>query len=78
MQVIEREHILSYLQERQLVSQYKKVKSFIENGSYALVQLKKRQPTSANIWYFRINKKYRAWAFKHNDTLAVFKIDDHQ
>lgn len=78
MKVIEKESVAVFLKKHQLLDQYKKAKSFIELGYYELVMLKKRQPTADGIWYFRINKQYRAWAYKSGDTLAVFRIDDHQ
>ena len=42
------------------------------------VDLKKRKPTSLNIWSFRITKKYRAYARRKGNELTVFAVDDHQ
>lgn len=36
----------------------------MELGLYEIVDLRKRQPKSANMLYFKINKKYRAIGYK--------------
>jgi ribosomal protein S19E (S16A) len=70
--------IVEYLKKRNIVKQYLKAKKNILNNNFKTVNLKKRQPQSESIWYFRISKKYRALAEKVGDKLYVFKISDHQ
>ncbi|MBT3834666.1 hypothetical protein HOF56_00280 [Candidatus Peribacteria bacterium] len=78
MKVVEHERVIKYLDSRGLNDQYRKVKQLISGGLFRSVKLKKRKPTSANIWYFRINRQYRAFCTKKDDVLIVFEIDDHQ
>lgn len=49
-----------YLVKRQLDKQYQKTKIFILGGYYQNVDLKIREPKEDRIWYFRINKQFRA------------------
>ncbi len=43
------------------------------------IDFKIRHPKYREIWYFRINKQYRAfWVFDKNWDLIVFEINDHQ
>ncbi|MGB1000343.1 MAG: hypothetical protein ACPGVE_08425, partial [Flavobacteriales bacterium] len=69
---------IAYLYKRQLTDLYLKAKRKIENNDFKSVRLKKRQPYSENIIYFRLDRKYRAFATRENDALYVFKISDHQ
>ncbi len=54
--------LVSYLSERRLLSQYKKAKDFLLAGNFTNASLKIREPKDKGIWYFRINKQYRAHA----------------
>ncbi len=77
--IFERKEVFDYLFKRGLVKQYKKAKRFLLAGSSQQVQFKKRNPAGNGIWYFRINKKYRALCvFNKENDLIVFEIDDHQ
>ncbi len=77
--IFERKEVLPYLEERCLVKQYKKAKSYILLGSLSQVRFKERNPKGCGIWYFRINKQFRALAFFNADgDLIVAKIDNHQ
>lgn len=78
MIIVEKNSAITYLKKRGITKQYLKAKEHILNDNFRAVNLKKRQPSSENIWYFRINKKYRALAEKVDDTLFVFHISDHQ
>mgnify|MGYP000913155634 CR=1 FL=1 len=49
-----------YLIKRQLDKQYHKAKIFILAGHHANVDLKIREPKVDRVWYFRINKQFRA------------------
>lgn len=77
-EVLETQDVVKYLKSRTLIKQYKKVKKYLISGNYVQVNLKIRQPKSEKIYYFRINKKYRALALIKNQHLIVFDIDDHQ
>jgi len=56
MKVLEEEGIIDYIKKRNLVKQYLKAKKYLEMGFYELVDLRKRKPISANIFYFKITK----------------------
>jgi len=69
---------ISFLESRGLSKQYKKAKLYLLNGYYTKIHFSLRQPKSEQIYYFRINKQYRAWGFLDQETLKIFRIDDHQ
>ena len=68
---------VSYLKERKLLAQYKKAKDFILAGNFQNTSLKLREPKEKGIWYFRINKQYRAHATLCGNVLRIHMIDDH-
>ncbi len=78
MKVFEERGIVDYIKKRNLVKPYLKAKKFMENGLYEIVDLRKRKPKSANILYFKIDKKYRAIGYVENNTFIVTEISDHQ
>ncbi len=78
MRVVEHRRVVDYLQKRGLIEQYRKAKHLLSQDLFGAVTLKKRNPKSSGIWYFRINKQYRALCIREKDTLIVFSIDDHQ
>jgi len=78
MNILENKKVILAIKKYGITKQYLKAKENILSGNYYAVDLKKRQPHSENIWYFRISKKYRALAERVNDTLYVFHISDHQ
>lgn len=78
MDVFENEKVVAYIKKHQLLTEYKKAKNYIVLGHYQQVQLKKRKPHSKGIWYFRITRKYRAFAKIKDGILEVFEISDHQ
>lgn len=76
--ILERKEILPYLEARNLLKQYKKVKQFLLLGNALQVKFKERNPKGSGIWYFRINKQFRALGvFDKVGNLIVFKIDNH-
>ena len=77
-EILETKEIVDYLSERGLVEQYKKVKQYLLLGLFSSVTLKKRQPKSSGVWYFRINKQFRAYAYIRGGVMKVFYIDNHQ
>ncbi len=77
-QILETQEVATYLKKHTILAQYKKVKAHILAGHYTGAQLRKRRPKTDDIWYFRINKKFRALAYLDGVTLKVFSIDDHQ
>jgi len=70
--------LINFLEKRFLVSQYKKAKTFILNWFYKNVDLKLREPKKDKIYYFRINKQFRALAKLDWEVLKIFDIDNHQ
>lgn len=77
--IFEQKDILLYLEQRNLVKQYKNAKDYILAGNQLQTHFKERQPQGSGIWYFRINKKYRVLGtFNDEGNLIVFKIDNHQ
>lgn len=75
--IIERPEILSFLQSRNLLVQYKKCKNYLLLGLFQSINLKVRRPKKDKIYYFRINKQYRALCVIVGNELRVIKIDDH-
>jgi len=75
-----REHkkVLAYLNLRDLCKKYQKQKHFLLEGKLQSVDFKKRKPYSKDIYYFRVDKKFRAYCYFDKKILRVFKIDDHQ
>ena len=69
---------LDYLKRRKLENQYKKAKLFILWGYFQNVDLKIREPKENRVWYFRINKQFRALCELDWDILYVYAIDNHQ
>jgi len=79
MNVFEEEGVVEYLQARKITRQYLKAKRYIEMGYYGQVDLRKREPKTEGIYYFRITKKYRALGyFENKQTFIVVEISDHQ
>ena len=72
MNVVEKNSVITYLKKRNLTKQYLKAKQHIISNNFRAVDLKKRQPYSEDIWYFRITKKYRALAEKIEETFIFF------
>ena len=76
--ILEKKEILPYLQKRNLLKQYKKAKQYLLQGNTIQIKFKERNPKGSGIWYFRINKQYRALTvFNDDGDLVVFKIDNH-
>lgn len=61
IKILETKKVLEFLFKRNLLSQYKKSKSYILIWLEKNVDFKLRQPKNLNIYYFRINKQYRAF-----------------
>jgi len=74
----ERNHISEFLSRRWLTQQYKKAKQYILSWHIQQVHLKLRKPKTDGIYYFRINKQFRALCLIDGTTLKVFDIDNHQ
>ena len=73
--IFEQKHIAEYLESRNLLKQYKKAKNYLLLGH----PLKVRFKEGSGIWYFRINKQFRALSvFDKAGNLIVFKIDNHR
>jgi len=77
--IFETSKVLKYLQERHLLKQYKKAKNYILSNNITQVGFKRRKPKERELYYFRINKQYRAWwKFNQEGNFVVWKIDNHQ
>jgi len=69
--------VIKKVRKYKLENQFKKVIWYIRDGKLKTVRFKLRQPKSKWIYYFRINKQYRAWGKVKGKVLYVFDIDDH-
>lgn len=79
LSIFEKKEVLPYLIKRNLLKQYKKAKNYLLAGNVLQVKFKERNPKGSGIWYFRINRQYRALGvFDDEGNLIVFKIDNHQ
>ena len=79
MIVFEEEGVVDYLKARNITKPYLKAKQYLEMGYFGLVDLRKRNPKTEGVFYFRITKKYRALGyFEDNNTFIVTEISDHQ
>lgn len=77
--ILEKKEILPYLNSRKLRKQYKKAKRYLLMGKALQVKFKQRNPKGSGVWYFRINRRYRALGVFDNDgNLIIFKVVDHQ
>ncbi|MBT6069303.1 hypothetical protein HOG48_06135 [Candidatus Peregrinibacteria bacterium] len=77
--ILETKEVERFLKSRGLLKQYKKAKRYLLEEHFLTVCFKERRPKGSGIWYFRINKQYRAYGmFNENDNLVVFEINDHQ
>lgn len=76
--ILEDEEIIKYLQKRNLLRQYDKAKKFILSWHLELADFKLREPKSDWVYYFRINRQFRAaWRFRGNKFIVV-EINNHQ
>ena len=76
--VIEYKKIIAYIDSHNLLDQYKKAKQKVLNWEFKSVDFKRRRPYKSEKYYFRINKKYRAFWYINWDILEIFEINDHQ
>lgn len=76
--ILEKNYILNDLNKRNLLNQYKKSKNLIIEWVFWKTDLKLRKPKSDWIYSFRISKQFRAFCYLENNTLVVYKIDNHQ
>lgn len=77
--ILEKKEVLEYLQVRGLIKQYKKAKEYLLNGNILQTKFKERNPKGSGIWYFRINRQFRAMGvFDEEGNLIIFEIDNHQ
>jgi len=76
--IIESKKVVNYIRNHNLLNQYKKAKDNILNNYNTKVFFKEKLPKWSWIFYFRINKKYRALWFIKDDELRIYDIDNHQ
>lgn len=77
-EIQESEKVVNYLIKRKLLKQYKKSKNYILKGKEQNTKLKKKQPKTDNVYYFRINKQYRAVWDIEKWIFTIFEISNHQ
>lgn len=70
--------LIGFLEKRNLVNQYKKTKEYILKWYFKQVDLKLREPKKDKIYYFRLNKQYKAICKIEWEILKIFDIDNHQ
>jgi plasmid maintenance system killer protein len=75
--IVENKEVVGFLISRKLLAQYKKCKKYLYEGEFKNVDFKLRKPKNKGIYYFRINKQYRALCVIQKNELRIFKIDDH-
>ena len=68
---------INKINKYQLKKQFIKAVNYIKNGNFKSIRFKLRKPKSKGIYYFRINKQYRALCKVNDNTLFIFDIDDH-
>jgi len=68
----------SYLEKRNLVAQFQKAKNYLLSNQAHQTRFKERMPKGSGIFYFRINRQYRAIGYFDNHDLIISKIDNHQ
>lgn len=76
--ILEEKDVYEYLKDRNLITQYRKAKNYLLAGNSSNVLLRKRQPKSSGVYYFRINRQYRAIGYFDGDIFIVVQVDDHQ
>ena len=77
-QVLEHKNVWEYIIKHNLLSQYKKAKSYLLQWKLNIIDFKIRYPKSKWIYQFKINKKYRAFWYFENNIFIIAKISDHQ
>jgi len=77
-EVLIAEDLINFLEKRNLWKQYKKSKQFLLEWHFKSVDFKIREPKKNKIYYFRINRQYRAFCKLEWNLLKVFDINDHQ
>lgn len=76
--VVISDDLISYLESRNLQKQYKKCKEFLLSWNFKQIDFKMREPKKDKIYYFRINKQFRAFCKTEGTILKIFDIDNHQ
>ncbi|MDP4008495.1 MAG: hypothetical protein Q8P68_04875 [Candidatus Peregrinibacteria bacterium] len=78
-QIFETPEVVKFLKSRNLAKQYQKAKRYLLEERVLTVRFRERKPKGSGIWYFRINKQYRAYGvFNATGDLVVFEVNDHQ
>ena len=77
-EVLIENQLLAQLKKRGLDKQYFKAVRFILLWSFDSVDLRKRKPKTADIYYFKINKQFRAIGKIKEGVFLVTSISNHQ
>jgi hypothetical protein len=76
--ILEKKWVNEYLIARWIYKQYIKAKENLLSWNFAKYNFKEKLPKWSEIYYFRINKQFRALWFIEDDCFYVVKIDNHQ
>ena len=76
--IIELPEVLELLEKHKILKQYKKAKTNILSWNDTKAFFKERKPKWSWIFYFRINRKYRALWYIEDNELRIYDIDTHQ
>ena len=69
---------MEYIKKRGIEKPYLKAKKYLELGYFQSIDLRKRKPKEEGIFYFKIDKKYRAIGYVEKGDFIVTEISDHQ
>lgn len=72
-------YLEKYLQKRNLNRKFEKqLRFFLENPSYPSLNLEILEPRSAELYSFRIDKKYRViFVFTKSDEIEIIDVNSH-
>lgn len=72
------DNLITYIKDRWLEKQYKKAKTYVLAWFFNKADFKLREPKKDKIYYFRINKQFRAYWTIEENILKIHHIDNHQ
>ncbi len=72
------EKLLSFLEKRNLKKQFDKNLKYILSWDYERADFKIRKPKNKRMYYFRVNKQFRAFCLIKDETLEIIDINNHQ
>ncbi len=78
IKVVELKKVAKYLKSRNLLKQYLKQKDILLSGGLKQIDFKLKNPKSEEVYYFRINRQFRAIGYIEDNIFIVADIDNHQ